>query len=342
MHAMNCGQKNWENNVTQNFFQNSNMEHCAPNGMNFKALNTCITPGDRPMLTNYGQMAPPPHHNAAPLPPPGNKGLFMEQHAPLQIVNKMREKIAMLSNPAMARNDGNQAIVYNRGPAKMGPMSGESLQLPSYNGKRTAVASSGLNMQQYLPFYGNDKMLNQFLSPNLGFKEEKFEPEMDFYSPPPSPLREEKDPNGFFELHSDNEECFVDNTIGGVAIALSHGSVLFECAKHELHATTALKRPSRLQPTRISLVFYQHKNMNLRSHGWSEFERKMELKRLDENYHQDGPPPCKKPKQESPAPPCVKTISIPTRQITTGSTTSWITVFPFSPLIVTGPYQKWI
>jgi len=54
----------------------------------------------------------------------------------------------------------------------------------------------------------------------------------------------------------DCHEVFESPETGGVAFSL-----------HEVHATTALQTPNRLNPTRIGLVFYQHANLHLHKHG---------------------------------------------------------------------------
>lgn len=79
---------------------------------------------------------------------------------------------------------------------------------------------------------------------------------------------------------NDNLECFQDKQMGGVGIALPHGSVVIECAKLEMHSTTSLKKPNRLNPSRISLIFYQHRNLNRPKHGTLEWAEKMRLKKL--------------------------------------------------------------
>merc|ERR1719433_1246295 len=75
---------------------------------------------------------------------------------------------------------------------------------------------------------------------------------------------------------SDNLEVFgkENKDIGGLAIALPHGSVMFECAKKEVHATTALKNPNRLKPKRIAMVLYRHKDLEFSDHGYERFNGK--------------------------------------------------------------------
>ena len=55
------------------------------------------------------------------------------------------------------------------------------------------------------------------------------------------------------KINSGELEVLNDDTkiVGGLGIALTHGSLLFECARKEVHATTALKKPNRTKPARI-------------------------------------------------------------------------------------------
>ena len=55
--------------------------------------------------------------------------------------------------------------------------------------------------------------------------------------------------------------------VASIGIALTHGSVMFECAKKIAHCTTPLKKTDRNHPARIGVVFYQHKKLNSTMHG---------------------------------------------------------------------------
>lgn len=175
--------------------------------------------------------------------------------------------------------------------------------------------------------------------------------------PPKAEIVPKPEPIGEVAEINDNLECFQDSQMGGVAIALGHGSVLFECAKHEMHATTALRRPNRLNPTRITLIFYQHRNLNRPKHGTEEWEEKMRVKK--QNAAEEaraaaaaeggGASVKQEPRDQTKGEQQTEGESGKGRKgskakmamrAPTLTTTSWTTQFPMHPCVVTGPYQE--
>lgn len=158
------------------------------------------------------------------------------------------------------------------------------------------------------------------------------------------------------EVWSDSEHNFLDHNIGGVAVAPSHGSILIECARRELHATTPILRPNRSHPTRISLVFYQHKSLNEPGHGMAMWDAKMakrerereeeaERLRLEEipggSAMIKGEKAGRSQEESREGEKEERTTHVPTRQTWTFPRDGVITVSPYALTQVTGPYNRW-
>ncbi|XP_037661184.1 methylcytosine dioxygenase TET1 isoform X2 [Choloepus didactylus] len=145
------------------------------------------------------------------------------------------------------------------------------------------------------------------------------------------------------EYWSDSEHIFLDANIGGVAIAPAHGSVLIECARRELHATTPVEHPNRNHPTRLSLVFYQHKNLNKPQHGFELNKIKFEAKEA-KNKKTKASEQKDQAANEGPelSPEVNELNQIPSHKALTLTHDNVVTVSPYALTYVAGPYNHWV
>ncbi|KAM5245300.1 methylcytosine dioxygenase TET1 isoform 1-T1 [Hipposideros larvatus] len=145
------------------------------------------------------------------------------------------------------------------------------------------------------------------------------------------------------EYWSDSEHIFLDANIGGVAIAPAHGSVLIECARRELHATTPVEHPNRNHPTRLSLVFYQHKNLNKPQHGFELNKIKFEAKEAKNKKTKASEQKDQAANEGTELSPEINELNqIPSHKALTLTHDNVVTVSPYALTHVAGPYNHWV
>lgn len=144
------------------------------------------------------------------------------------------------------------------------------------------------------------------------------------------------------EYWSDDERIFSDSFAGGLAIAPTHSSVLIECARRELHATTAVENPNRNRPARLSLVYYQHKNLDKPCHGFEANKVKFEAK-VAQRSQAAGPKYHEPPKGPDLLATHDPEISqVPSHKALTLTHDNVVTVSPYALTHVAGPYNHWV
>ncbi|XP_043917244.1 methylcytosine dioxygenase TET2 [Protopterus annectens] len=254
-----------------------------------------------------------------------SKGNHYYQHHNPYLLHEHNPSSSVFSN-----NQSHLPLQNKESELNLFPVNGISRILPSFNHERSDHLQGQINATTNLNVQGR---LPQVFEQNG------------------SSTKEDTD-----DVWSDNEHNFLDPEIGGVAIAPSHGSILIECAKKELHATTPLKDPDRRHPTRISLVFYQHKSMNEPKHGLALWEAKMaerarEREEECEKYGPDYVPAKsygKKVKREPSEshdhsePTSMRFIKSITQRTISGTTDSLVNTATYAFTRVTGPYNKCI
>ena len=149
-----------------------------------------------------------------------------------------------------------------------------------------------------------------------------------------------------------------ESFVGGVAIALTHGSVLFQVAKREMHAHSAPASTHADAPT-IRLEFHQQKGLNLPKHGHAEYLQLDEIRRVKREESAAEKRSKRKSNDEPPSastdaavidtlPPSlsvpvyrdmhlVPTVRLSTSTVTSQPKNSWLK----PQTAVFGPYQRW-